>query len=207
MLLGCCHCGEQVSESVPPSESNSESMPSHSVSDSVLDNQFSVGISYCNPCVAVPRNFTVTLSGWGSPYPSHLSCCGSINGSYSISADSLSNYTGGGVTYFGGCNYWRSSEKCRNHNSATNVAPSCARHATRPLIELVSILKTNSSVNMRYALTVWSIVPGGFGSVFSPWVFEGNDITDLNKCLYPTLNATASTNSRCSAGTVTLVPL
>lgn len=202
MMLGCCHCGEEPSESVP-----SDSVPSDSVIDSAAQESFSVGFSFCQPCVAVPRNFLVTLSGWSGLYPAHSSCCGSINGSYAISADALANYTGGGVTYFGGCNYWRSAEKCRDHNSATGVSPTCALHATRPLIELVSIMKTIGSVNMRYALTVWSIVPGGFGGSFSPWVFEGDDITDLNKCLYPTLNATVSTNSRCSAGTVSLVPI
>ena len=203
MLLGCCHCGE-----TPPSESASQSLGSE---DSVASNEISTDLSLCVPCLAVPRSFLVTLAGWSGLFAAHDSCCGSINGSYSITADVLANYSGGGVTAFSLCNFWKSAEKCKNHNSATTVAPTCALDATRPLVEMVSIMKTIGSTTMRYALTVWSIVPGGFGGTFWPWVFEGNDIGgDLTKCLYPTLNTTTNTpspNARCSPGTVTLTPL
>lgn len=206
MMLGCCHCGEEPSESIPPSESQSQS---DSV-DSVAGNEVSTDISFCQPCVAVPKRFNVTLSGWAGLYAAHASCCSAINGTYSIAMDALANYSGGGVNYYGGCNYWKSSQKCTNQNSATGTAPSCAAHATRPLIEMVSILKTISSTNMRFALTVWTITPGGFGGSFWPWVFEGVDISgDLTQCLYPTVSYVSATNpnARCSPGTVTLVPL
>jgi hypothetical protein len=207
MLLGCCHCGEEPPSESTPSESGSASASSL---DSFASNEISTDLSLCVPCLAVPRSFSVTLAGWSGLFPSHNSCCGSINGTYSISADLLANYTGGGVTAFSLCNFWKSSEKCRNHNAATNATPSCARHATRPLIEMVSIMKTIGSTSMRYALTVWSITPGGFGGSFWPWVFEGADIGgDLAKCLYPTVSYVTNTNpnARCSPGTVTLVPL
>jgi len=210
MLLGCCHCGETPpSESIPPSQSLP---PSDSASQSVsASNPISTTLALCQPCVAVPRRFSVSLSGWTGLYAPHATCCNGINGSYTIAIDSnFFNYSGGGVSYFGGCQFWKSSNTCTNQNSATTVAPSCVHHATRPLIEMVSILKTISSTNMRFALTVWTITPGGFGSAFWPWVFESADIVgDLTKCLYPTVSDISSINAfaRCSPGTVTLTPL
>ena len=211
MLLGCCHCGETPSESIPPSASASNSA-SGSASDSAsASNAISTTLALCEPCVAVPRRFSVSLSGWTGLYAPHATCCNGINGSYTITLDSnFFNYSGGGVSYFGGCQFWKSSDKCTNQNSTILVAPSCARHATRPLIEMVSILKTISSTNMRFALTVWTITPGGFGSSFWPWVFESADIVgDLTKCLYPTVSdiSGVNANARCSPGTVTLTPL
>ena len=210
MLLGCCHCGETPpSESTPPSVSESQSQ-SGSI-DSFTSNEISTTPAVCEPCVAVPRRFSVSLSGWTGLYAPHATCCNGINGSYTIAIDSnFSNYSGGGVSYFGGCQFWKSSDKCTDQNSTILVAPSCARHATRPLIEMVSILKTISSTNMRFALTVWTITPGGFGSSFWPWVFESADIVgDVTKCLYPTVSDISGTNAfaRCSPGTVTLTPL
>jgi len=209
MLLGCCHCGETPSESTPPSVSESQSQ-SGSI-DSFTSNEISTTPALCEPCVAVPRRFSVSLSGWTGLYAPHATCCNGINGSYAIAIDSnFSNYSGGGVSYFGGCQFWKSSDKCTNQNSTILVAPSCARHATRPLIEMVSILKTISSTNMRFALTVWTITPGPFGSSFWPWVFESADIVgDVTKCLYPTVSDISGTNAfaRCSPGTITLTPL
>jgi hypothetical protein len=198
MLLGCCHCGEE-----PPSESTP---PSSSVGSESIDNVFSP----CVPCTAVPRRFSVSLSGWSGLFAAHNACCGSINGAYTISEHPLANYTGA-VTYYIGCNAWKSDVKCKNQNSATGTTPDCLPHETRPLVEMVSVMKTFGSTSMRYALTVWTITPGGFGSTFWPWIFEGNDIGgDLTKCLYPTLNATVNPlnpSRRCSPGTVTLTPI
>jgi hypothetical protein len=208
MLLGCCHCGQEPSESVPPSESIP---PSASASTSVsASNPISTTLALCEPCIAVPKKFSVTLSGWSGLFAAHNACCSEINGTYTIAIDDIANYSGGGVNYFGSCQFWKSADKCTNQNSATTVAPTCDPHATRPLIEMVSILKTISSTTMRYALTVWTITPGGFGSTFWPWVFEGADIGgDLAKCLYPTVSYVTNTNpnARCTPGTVTLVPL
>jgi hypothetical protein len=201
MLLGCCHCGQTPSESTPPSQSQSQSVRPQSI-DEIF--------SPCAPCTAVPRRFTASLSGWSGLFAAHNACCGSINGTYTISEHPLANYTGAVVHYIG-CTAWKSDTKCTNQNTATGTPPSCLPHATRPLVEMVSCMKTIGSTSMRYALTVWTITPGGFGSVFWPWIFEGDDIGgDLTKCLYPTLNATVNSsnpNARCSPGTVTLTPL
>lgn len=90
MLIGCCHCGEELSESIPPSESTP---PSESDSESASDSDSESGSSasesdvaaLCMPvCGGVfPRRYRLDVVDSGVFFPSRTCCAGSF-GSFTM---------------------------------------------------------------------------------------------------------------------------
>lgn len=132
MLLGCCHCGEEPSESVPPSASASDSMQSGSLAAS--DGVLSTDPLTCGPCVVVPAKWIVTLSGWNGVNASHNSCCSGMNREYLLSISSRT-FTPCTVSIPQHCRIWESAEKARNVSTPNGTPPSCA-NTTNPRIQL-----------------------------------------------------------------------
>ncbi len=75
MLLGCCHCGEEPSESVPPSESASESAPSDSDSETASGSSETT-FTGCNSCIdaIAPLRWKATIAYSGTT-STNGKCC------------------------------------------------------------------------------------------------------------------------------------
>jgi len=198
MLLGCCHCGETPSESVPPSvsqsQSQSESVPS--VSESPISDRPLV----CGDCDAVPYRWRITLSGWGASgsFPTHATCCESRNASFVVSQHvGVFNYTIGGLSYTNFCRIWTSSEFAKNHTASP---PSCA-DLTPPLIAMG--LRGSGLSATVIDLSVYTAFTG-----FTPIGIHNFTRQAAGQCFYSGaltfVNVGAS--PRCSHGTVTVEP-
>lgn len=86
MLLGCCHCGDTPSESIPPSESvPSESLPP---SDDLSGPSYSEIASTCISafgCAAIPRRLTWAVSVGGGNWDGKADClCASYDGTFTL---------------------------------------------------------------------------------------------------------------------------
>jgi len=89
MLLGCCHCGETPSESIPPSVSESQSQ-----SESVPPSESDSGPSYSEitssciaafGCAAIPRRLTWNITVSGGSWDGDIDClCPSYNGTFTL---------------------------------------------------------------------------------------------------------------------------
>ena len=90
MLLGCCHCGETPSESIPPSQSlppsTSQSLPPSTSQSSGPD--YSVIGSSCISafgCAAIPRRLTWTIAVTTGNWDGKPDClCPSYNGTFTL---------------------------------------------------------------------------------------------------------------------------
>lgn len=198
MLLGCCHCGADVSESVPPSQSDSQ--PSNNQSTSIID--FSGRPLECGDCDAVPYRWRVTLSGWtfATGYASHETCCNIRNDTF------LLNYHPGAFSYLIGvdnytafCRIWTSAEFAKNHNA---TPPSCA-DAAPPLIAMG--LRSSGASATVIDLSVYTFFGGLAGTGRHSFTRQASGQCFYNGSL--TYSGAASTPTpRCQHGTVTVEP-
>ncbi len=133
MLIGCCHCEDDPSESLSSSESESVSS---SGSDSVSSAEpLSTRELECGDCDAVPYRWRVTLAGWtaAGAYPSHSTCCNIRNDSFILSYHAgVFGYLIGVDSYTAFCRIWTSSEFAKNQNASP---PTCVDSAP-PLIAM-----------------------------------------------------------------------
>jgi len=88
MLLGCCHCGEEQSESVPPSESTPSASESVLPSESDSGADYSVIGSSCIAafgCAAIPRRLSWNISVSGGSWDGDIDCiCPPYNGTFTL---------------------------------------------------------------------------------------------------------------------------
>jgi len=94
MLIGCCHCGEEPSESIPPSESESqsESIPPSDSDDGPSYSEITSSCIASFGCAAIPQRLT-----WTVPV---------ATGNWDGSPDCLCpNYDGTHVLKYCGCYY------------------------------------------------------------------------------------------------------
>lgn len=195
MLIGCCHCAEPSESSIPPSESQ---LPSESVS-SVGD--LSVRDVICGECDAFPFKWKVTLSGWTGAFTAHNTCCSSINGVYII--PSVASLTVSLPRLFSQyCRVWASSERAKNHNSATNVAPPCTSVASIPQIALGGLASGPSE-------TIWELCvyyPFGLTTHRHAFTIRGSNYCFYNGLLDYDAAASSIVTFRCAIGTVQIEP-
>jgi hypothetical protein len=197
MLLGCCHCGEEESDSIPPSDSDSIS-PSSEFSDSVVD--LSIRDLECGDCEAVPYRWKVTLAGWTAhaSFPTHATCCGARNASFILNYHPGSfAFTIGGLNPTNFCRIWTSSELSKNHTASP---PSCA-NAVAPLIAM-GLRGTGSSATV-IDLSIYTSFSG-----FTPIGIHSFTRQSAGQCFYSGLLNFNNVGAfpRCSHGTVTVEP-
>lgn len=201
MLLGCCHCGQEPSDSVPPSQS--DSMPSGSAEGS--DGPLSTDPLACGVCIVVPAKWIVTLSGWGGVNSSHQSCCSGMDGQYLLSISSRTS-TPCTVSSPSHCRIWESAEKARNLGTANGTPPSCA-NMTDPRIMLAMVAPfpptTNIVISVLYGNT------GAFGTATAD-CFQ-KSFTTVSGCFYSGPVAWSSFTGgggsrRCNYGTISVRP-
>jgi len=142
MMLGCCHCGEEPSESVPPSES---SPPSDSDGSDLLSEESSLDVVSCF-CV-FPRRWTFTL-----PPPNRVGaspCC--------------TTYAGLRTLHYVQCTnpsqvVWETTER----RSTTVTGATCNAGSSLPMFQLliakgvtnttITLTSNGGTINFSYAV-------------------------------------------------------
>lgn len=199
MLLGCCHCGEEPSESIPPSESGSIP-PSGDGSNSVLD--LSARDLECGDCDAVPYRWRVTLSGWTNAggFPSHATCCGDRNTTFVLNYHpGVFNYLIGVDSYTAFCRIWTSAEFAKNQNTSP---PSCV-DAAPPLIAMG--LRSSGLSATVIDLSVYTFFGGLGGTGRHSFTRQASGQCFYNGFLDYSAGGSTAT-PRCTHGTVSVEP-
>lgn len=151
MLLGCCHCGEQPSDSFPPSES----VPSDSVSDSGSAPDFTYG--ECD-CAAVPKIWEVV---W--PAMNANAACPIPAGTYQLNKTVNKTVPGGTSSLY--CN-WESSYIAPRMRVITG-AWVCQSWTPPAFRIMVAPTLWGTSLRLFVTHSVW--LPSGFGGAYTDY--------------------------------------
>lgn len=143
MLLGCCHCGEDPSESIPPSEST------QSGSGSAPD--FTYG--ECD-CAAVPKTWELIWPTMDSNAPCQIAA-----GTYELIRQGSKTFPG---SAFGGCT-WESAALAPRMKVISSVW-TCEAWPTAPPAFRVFVIPSVFITHLRLLVSYSVWTPSGFGS-------------------------------------------